>query len=60
MRKERMEGLGSGVGRDRKDGQMAMKMRVHLQLTGVEKKGASPRQNRPGERAAIKNQWGYH
>jgi hypothetical protein len=32
---------GSGVGRDRRDGQMAMRMNGNLQLVGVGRKGAT-------------------
>jgi hypothetical protein len=46
------EGMGKGmgcsgscVGKDRRDGKMAMKMNGNLQLTGVKRWGASPGQD---------------
>lgn len=38
--------LGSGVGRDRRDGQMAVRMNGNLQLMWVRRCGATPGQDR--------------
>jgi hypothetical protein len=41
-----MEGSGSGIWKDRRDGQMAMRRNANLQLTGVGRKGASSGRDR--------------
>ena len=52
-----LEDSGSSVGRDKRDGQMAMRMNGNLQLTGRGRYGASPGTDRePGIKETPKNQ----
>jgi hypothetical protein len=48
---------GSDVGKDRRNSYMAMKINVNLQLMEVRRWRASAERQRPGIRAAPKNQW---
>lgn len=49
-----MEGSGSGVGRDRRDGQMAMRMSGDLQLMGRDVERISRKRQSPEIREAPK------
>ena len=53
----RMDGSGMGVGKDRRDCQMAMRMDGNLQLTGVWREGVFRMAQRCGIREVSKNQW---